>query len=121
MATWAEVKSYISANYQVSDQSGDLIQLNFADGNGRSQLVFVGGNDTAIQIKSPFARVGEVQPGKIFDHTGLFGVTTAGDVYCLTHTMLTETLDGIELDVPLALLTTEADRLEKALGLGDKF
>jgi hypothetical protein len=121
MATWAEVKKYVTSKYTINDSSADLIQMTFSDGNGRSQMVFVGGDDTVVFIKSPFAKIGEVQPGKIFENTGIFGVTVVGELYCLTHTMLTPTLDALELDVPLALLVTEADQLEKALGLGDKF
>ena len=121
MATWAEVKKYVSSKYTIDDASDSLLRMTFGDGNGRTQIVFVGGDDTVVSIKSPFARIGEVQPGKIFDNAGIFGVTVVGDLYCLTHTMLTETLDAIELDVPLALLTSEADQLEKTLGLGDKF
>lgn len=121
MATWAEVKKYISNKYTISDSSADLIQMNFSDNTGRTRMVFVGGDDKVIFIKSPFAKIGEVQPGKIFENSGIFGVTVVGELYCLTHTLLTETLDALELDVPLALLVTEADQLEKALGLGDKF
>jgi hypothetical protein len=121
MATWAEVKKYVTSKYSVNNASDDLIQMTFNGENGRSQIVFVGGGDTVMFIKSPFAKIGEVQPGKIFDNAGIFGVTVVGDLYCLTHTMLTGTLDALELDVPLALLVTEADELEKTLGLGDKF
>lgn len=121
MATWAEVKKYISNKYTIDDASDSLLRMTFNAENGRSQMVFVGGGDTAVVIRSPFAKVGEVQPGKIFDNTGIFGVTVIGELYCLTHTMLTETLDSLELDVPLELLVSEADQLERALGLGDKF
>lgn len=121
MATWAEVKKYVASKYTLNDSSDSLLQMTFNDGKGRSQMVFVGGDDTVVFIKSPFAKIGEVQPGKIFENTGIFGVTVVGELYCLTHTMLTETLDALELDVPLTLLVTEADQLEKALGLGDKF
>jgi hypothetical protein len=121
MATWAEVKKYVSSKYSINSESADLVQMTFSDGNGRSQMVFVGGDDSVVFIKSPFAKIGEVQPGKIFDNAGIFGVSVIGELYCLTHTMLTPTLDALEIDVPLAILVTEADQLEKALGLGDKF
>jgi hypothetical protein len=119
MATWADVRSHIASKYRIANDNGTVITMEFDTGNGRSQLVLVAGSDTTIQLKSPFAKEGQVQPGKVIQSAGMFGVCQVNELYCLTHLMLTETLDALEFDVPLRLIVEAADEIEKNLGLGD--
>jgi hypothetical protein len=95
--------------------------MEFDTGIGRSQLVFVAGSDLTVQLRSPFAKEGQIQPGLAIQSAGMFGVSQINDLYCLTHLILTENLDANEFDIPLGLIVEEADKIEKNLGLGDNF
>jgi hypothetical protein len=121
MATWSEVRNYVTSKYRISNDSGSTLGLEFDTEGNRSQIIFVSGDDAVVILKSPFAKVGQVQPGRIFEVQGMFGISMVGDMYCLTHTMLTETLDTLEFEAPLRIMINEADQMEKQLGLGDNF
>jgi hypothetical protein len=121
LATWAEVRSYIASKYIIANDSGNLLTINFQTEGGRSQVVFVSGDDDLIMFKSPFAKEGQVQPGKVIQMATVFGVVQVGDMYCVTHVQLTQTLDTPEIDVPLNLMAANADEIEKNLGLANNF
>lgn len=121
MASWNDVHSYITSNYKVAETTDDLLKLNFETKNLRSQVVFVGGSDTFIMFSSPFAQVGQVQPGKVLELASIFGVRQIGDLYCVTHVALTDTIDPAEIDIPLTLMAENADEIEKSLGLSNTF
>lgn len=121
VATWAEVKKFIyQNNYQVNDDSNDLLTLQL-EGNGRSQLVFVSAINQFLVIASPFARVGEIPPGKALTTGSCFGSVQLGEIYALRHVALLETLDAPELDLAINQLAGEADRIEAELTGGDAF
>lgn len=119
MATWNDVRNYIGGKYTVVNDKGSLLVIEYPTGNGRTQLVWIGGGDAVITLQSPFAKEGAVFPGKVLTHEGLFGVKVIGEMYCLTHLQLTATLDEIELDLPLKMIAEEADQLEASIGLAD--
>lgn len=127
MATWQQVKSYIYSKYQVSNDSGSSITLMFETGNGRSQMVMLGHVDadefSSLQISSPIASVSRVSGDDVLRTAGGTGVgiTRIGDFYAVTHTQLLGTIDDAEIDWPIMLVTSTADRIENALGLGDAF
>lgn len=127
MATWQQVKSYIYSKYQVSNDSGSSITLTFETGNGRSQMVMLGHIDadefSSLQISSPIAPESRVTGDQVLraaQGTGV-GITRIGEFFATTHTQLLATIDDAEIDWPLMLVTSTADRIESALGLGDAF
>jgi hypothetical protein len=87
----------------------------------RQQRVLVGGDDSAITYFAPFALVGQIQPGQALEASKTFGASIVGELYCLRHLLLTPGLDETELEVPLQMIATEADRIEKEFKLGDNF
>ena len=119
MATWNDVKSYLSSNFHVVEDKGSLLIINVATTGDRTQLMFVGGDDTALTFRSPVAKIGTVPPGKILEMATMFGASTLGDFYCFGHLALMETLDTLELQIPMMLLSEKADEAEAALGLAD--
>ena len=127
MATWQQVKSYIYANYNVSDDSGDMIRLMFETGNGRSQMVLIGhldiGEYSSIRFNSPFASWSNASPERVLRATESIGVgiCSIGDYIVTTHSQLLATIDEAEIDWPMAYVTSTADKLEQQLGLGDAF
>ena len=79
MATWADVRSHIASRYTIAQDNGNNLVMEFETGNGRSQVVYVFGTDTVVFLKSAFAKVGQVQPGRVFESAGMFGVSQMGD------------------------------------------
>ena len=127
MATWQQVKSYIYANYNVSNDSGDMITLLFETGNGRSQMVMIGhldaGEFASVRFSSPFASWTNASPERVLRATegSGVGICSIGDYFVTTHSQLLSTIDEAEIDWPMAYVTSMADNLEQALGLGDAF
>lgn len=126
MATWTEIKGYIFSNYKVSNDEGTSMTLVFDTGSGRSQLIFVGYVDLEnplLKFSSPVAQAAGVSADRVLEAASgqPFGVEKIGDFYALAHVQLADTVDGDEIDMPLALLTAFADMVEEKLGLGDQF
>ena len=121
MASWNDVHSYITSNYEITEDTGTMLTLHFKTKSLRTQVVFVGGGDTMVIFSSPFARIGQVQPGKVLELASIFGVKQLGDFYCVTHVALTDTIDTSEIDIPLGLMADNADEIEKSLGLANNF
>jgi hypothetical protein len=121
VATWTEVKKFIyQNNYQVNNDSNNLLTLELA-GDGRSQLVFVSAFNQFLLIASPFAKVGDIPPGKALTTGSCFGSVQLGDIYALRHVALLDTLDAAEINLAINELAGEADRIEAELTGGDTF
>lgn len=128
MATWQEIKRFIYGKYEVSEDSGTTLGINFNLGGGRSQLTFVGyaegGEWSTVFFISPFAKVGSVSADRVLQaaasvHAGI--KTYGGEFYAVTNFQLASTVDEPEIHVNLTLVTTRADEIEQLLGLGDRF
>jgi hypothetical protein len=120
VATWTEVKAFLFNNYTIDKDSGDSLHLTFSNGT-TSQIVFVSNADPFIVFSSPFAKVGDVPPGKVLEMVTLFGASQIGDFYALQHIGLLSTIDTDEITVPLSLLAEQADKMELALTNRDTF
>jgi|694.fasta_scaffold124968_2 hypothetical protein len=121
MASWRDVHGYITSNYHIKSENEGLLTIDFETDNLRSQLVIVTGDDDLVVFQSPFAKIGQVQPGKVFELANVFGVRQIGDMYCVTHVALTPSIDTSEIDVPLQLMAANADEIERGLGLANNF
>lgn len=126
MATWQEVRNYISANYQVETGEGGMLKLLFNTGSGRSQFIFVGLIDIDPQLVtfvSPIGSMNKMNLTRLLDATAEvpFGVRAFGDWIGLSHVQVLDTVDPAEIDVPLGLVTLFADKLEERFGEGDAF
>ena len=128
MATWQEIKSFIYSKYQVAEDSGSTLRINFDLGGGRSQLTMIGyvdaGEWSTLIFSSPFAKVGSISAERVLEAaaSAQAGVKTyGGEFYAVTNFQLASTVDEPEIHVNLTLVTTRADDLEKMLGLGDRF
>lgn len=126
MATWQQVKNYVYANYQVSDDSGGMLTLLFQTGGGRSQKVLIVHVDTgnefaSILFMSPVAAWSQVSADRVLRATEEVPVSirSTGDFIVATHVQLLASVDETEIDLPLAMITLQADQLEKVLGIGD--
>lgn len=127
MATWQEIRNHINSNFQVDSDEGNLLTLTFGSASGgRSQLVIVSYydlEDPVIVFKSPIAAVSEVSAASVLDLTtqDIWGISTTGEYYTVTHVQFAATVDSPEISLALAYVAGAADAFEQALGLGDKF
>lgn len=128
MATWQEIKSFISSKYAITSDSEMTLRIRFDLGDGRWQSTMVGyierGEWSTLIFSSPFANVGAVSAERVLQAAEAVhaGVTAyGGEFYAVTNFQLASTVDEPEIHVCLSLVTMRADEMEKALGLGDRF
>lgn len=131
MATWSDLKAYVKNNYKIADEADDHIKLVFDMGNLRSQVVIVWHAQLAntdehwVQIESPIGELGQVDVNAALQAVGdtLVGGLALfnGSVVTFRHSVPLDDLSINEFEVPLALVTGTADRLEQALTGGDRF
>ncbi|GAA1798735.1 hypothetical protein GCM10009682_20390 [Luedemannella flava] len=129
MATWNDVVSYVRANYKVSDEGPNKLKLVFETEDLRTQVVVLwhltlNNTEEWVQIESPFGELGNLNlahalqqvADKVCGGIGLFG-----NMVTYRHAVPLDNLNINELERPLALVTTTADRLERELTGGDQF
>lgn len=126
VATWADVKNYITSNYIIQNDNGNSLSLLFNIGDNRSQLVFVMGIDGAGDMSSarffsPFANRADISPAQFANlaEDAVFGLAALGDYYGVVHNAFLANIDSTEIDTPMTAVTSFADQIEKRLGLGD--
>lgn len=127
MATWSEVKNYIRSNYIVAAEDSGFMRLQFDTGDARSQVIYVMGIETgdemaSVRFFSPFAQVDDISPSQLVEvvRGAIFGVAEIADLYGHVHSSFLADLDASEIHVPMSAVTSEADRTERLLGLGDR-
>jgi len=128
LATWQEIRTYITSNYQVQTDNGDSLILVRPGVNERTQLVHVSlmkvdleAGDEMISWLSPVAKVNEVSADQVLSATmGMpYGVEKTSDFYLLRHSQLAATVDPAEIDVPMRYISVFADYAESKLSLSD--
>src|SRR3981189_2305687 len=124
MATWSDLSAYIHSNYKAAESDDRKIKLVFETGNLRSQVVIIWyltlneGKEEWVQIESPFGELGAVDLTKALQaisNTVCGGLALVGNLVSFRHSLPLENLNINELEAPLALVTTTADHLERAL------
>lgn len=130
MANWADVKSFIRANYKVSAEDGpNLLILLFETFEGRSQQVFMeydrGGDGTEwLKISATVGLRSELRLEEVLEVAStmvLGAVHLTGDAVMIAHWQPLGTIDGAEIDVPMKLVCLVADLVEKKLLGTDRF
>ena len=130
MATWADLASYVRANYKISEERPDRIKLVFDLGDMRSQLVVLWrltlANDTEewVQIESPIGDVNSVDVARALKQvssTVCGGLAQFGDLVTFRHSVPLLNLNINEFERPLLLVTATADDLERSLVGGDSY
>jgi hypothetical protein len=130
MATWSDLSAYIHSNYKVAESDDRRIKLVFETGSLRSQVVMIwyltlnDGKEAWIQVESPFGELGSVdltQALQAISSTVCGGLALVGNLVTFRHAVPLENLNINEIEAPLALVTTTADQLERALTGGDRF
>ena len=125
MATWQEIKSFVSSKYTVSEVGENLLRLDitYTDDNDRTQMLFIERlNDAKIAFVSPIVDYTPDNAVKLLENNdsvyGLRLIQTDQPFLALMDPQDMATLDAEEINVDLAAM---ADELEKELFGGDKF
>ncbi|MER7441267.1 hypothetical protein [Micromonospora avicenniae] len=130
MATWADLTSYIRANYKIAEERPNLIKLVFETGNLRSQVVLLwhltldDGDEEWVQIESSFGELGSVNLALALEKVGntvCGGMAVVGDLLTFRHAVPLLNLNINEFERPLALVTSTADNLERVLTGADRY
>jgi hypothetical protein len=122
MTTQNEILGFLKSNYNVQSVDGSTATLLVEWNDGRSQLVFVTIGEAVVTIASPAARVSDVNLEnfvKVVSQTTPYGVRIIGDFVTVANAGLTDTTDALELAVPINLIASVADELEKRVSGGD--
>jgi hypothetical protein len=122
MASKAEAIAFIKSSYDKAEEFGDgLFKVTFATTDDRSQMVFFGVEETLIWVSSPFASVGSITPAQAIAvaEDYIYGIGKDDDHYCVKHVIYLPDLDASELFGGVERVKDVADKLERALGLGD--
>lgn len=124
MATMDQVINAITQQGgKILKRDGDFTIIEFPTDNGRSQVLFVGsfgnGNLQLARFLSPVCNVSNVAAATLLQESSLFGYTQVGDTYCVTTSVLLNTIDTEELSLILYGLLPQADQLERKFTGGD--
>jgi hypothetical protein len=131
VATWSDVRQFVSSQYKVSQDLGQGLKLEFAVRGNRSQLVFLTlvSNDAGeewVRIESPFAKVGEFtdyerllhsMSGHVCGGLAIFG----DEMLAFRHAAPLANLDPNELVRPMEILLNMADAYELDITGQDRF
>ena len=121
LTTKKDVVNYLKSNYGAELISDNLYKLLISWNDGRSQLVFVHVNDAFVNVTSPVGELAEVNLANLVSYVSdstPWGVRMIGDWVCISDTGFTESMDAIELDVPIRFISEAADEIEKVVGNG---
>lgn len=121
MATWDDLKAYISSNYKIAADGGDGVVLLFNTVQGRGQTVAVRelADSGWACIMTPVAHENQVDLRDLLIRNnnmtiGSLGLSDEGMVM-LSHTFPLENLDANEFEEPLHRLVMYGDKLELEL------
>jgi hypothetical protein len=121
VSSWAEVATFIRANYKVLVDEPHHLGLVFETGGLRTQVVHLwhqtlaDGAEEWMQIESPIMRLNGHSLEGLLRETGNMvcgGAAITGDFVIFRHSVPLSNVDINEVTRPLALVTTSADRLE---------
>jgi hypothetical protein len=130
MATWGDVLTYVRSSYKIADEKPDAIKLVFEVGGLRTQVVMLwhltlaGGREEWVQIESPIGNIASVDLRRALEAVGdtvCGGLGKLGDLVTFRHAVPLDNININELEVPLALVTSTADDLERNLVGGDQY
>ena len=128
MASWNEIRSFITQNFPNVQGSSEVFTINIVLGSGRTQLVSVAFLDLpgeeldAMVLHAPFAKASMISPMQALAQAeGPFGLGKLGDeFYALKHLAFTTNIDANEILNAINLIAQIADNIESNLGLGDQ-
>lgn len=120
MPTWDELKEYARSKYKLSNDEPDWFGVVFREDDGRTQKIIVrrfnAFSQEWIEFRTPICKQEEMAPVVALRKNGELAVGSlalVNDTYFLLHNAPLASLDIEEFELPLNVLATTADRLEK--------
>lgn len=121
MTTKNDIVNYLKTKYAAEQVSEGLYSLEVKWTDGRSQLVLVVVGDNIVSVSSPVGKLSDVNLAnlvKFVSETSPWGVRIVGDWVTISDAGFTESMDAVELDVPIRFISEAADEIEHALSNG---
>ena len=129
MPTWGEVQEYARSKYVLSKDEEQWFSLIWRYEGDRTQQIFVkrfsAYNQDWVEFRSFVCAGTELSPQVALRKNetflvGALALDTDGD-YCMIHNAPLATLDPEEFDLPLSVLASVADDLEKEHTIKDDY
>ena len=128
MTQWSDVQDFLRERYRLAEDQPDMVSLVWSYDEGRSQKVilrrFVANQADILEIKSAFARRGDVEPEELLRVNARLPLATtalSGDVYLVVYNVLCTTVTMESLDTLLGRVAAVADSLEEKYSPADRF
>ena len=128
MTTWADLQGHARAKYRLQDDQPEMMSMVWSYDDGRNQKLIVRRFEAAgrvmLEFKSPFARIGQVEPETLLRDNArlpLATVALSGDVYFVIYNVLAENLVLDDFDFLLQRIAAVADTLEEKYVRADTF
>ncbi|HHO53702.1 MAG TPA: hypothetical protein ENK18_23225 [Deltaproteobacteria bacterium] len=128
MTTWPQLQHHMRNTYRLQDDQADMMSMVWAYDDGRMQKIIVrryrAGEREMIELKSPFARLGQVEPEVLLRDNAklpLATVALSGNVYLVVYNLLLGHLHLQDFDFVLARVAAVADTLEEKYVREDTF
>lgn len=128
MAQWSDIQNFLRERYRLAEDQPDMVSLVWSYDEGRSQKVilrrFVANQAEILEIKSAFARRGDVEPEELLRVNARLPLATtalSGDVYLVVYNVLCTTVTMDSLDTLLGRVAAVADSLEEKYSPADRF
>jgi hypothetical protein len=129
MANWADLRGYIFRTFDVEEDMGDMIRLNFRVNGGRHQYVYVRFAQNAagvdwIQIESPVGELQRVNLGVLLSQVEDIvcgALSKVGGMVTLRHAVPMADMSVDEFEAPLRAVCASADALESSVSFQDTY
>jgi hypothetical protein len=120
MPTWPEIQAYARGKYKLAKDEEDRFAVVFKEQNERTQMIwvrrFTAFNQEWIEFKSYICKEDEMSPKVAVRKNAelAVGAICLFDThYALVHNAPLKHLDVEEFELPLNVVSTQADNLEK--------
>ena len=128
MPNWTELQEYTRSKYTLEDDKPSMMSMTWVYEDGRKQKVVIRKYEAfgreMVEFKSPFARVGEVEPLSLLRKNSelpLATIALSGDVYLAVYNAFLEHLHFDDFDLVLTRVAAVADKLEETYLHSDSF
>jgi hypothetical protein len=125
MPTWPEVQNYVRTKYKLFKDEPERFAVMFKESETRSQIIWVrpfkAYNQDFIEFKSYFCKETEMAPlvGMRKNAEVTIGfIALVGEHYALIWNVPMKSMDVEEFDLPLNVVASRADELERLYSAG---
>jgi len=125
---WTTLQEYMRSKYELEEDQPQMMSMVWSYEDGRSQKIVIrkykAFNAELIELKSPFARVGDVDALEMVKKNSelpLATVALSGDVFIVVYNMLMAQLSEHNFELAVSRVAAVADALEEKYAKRDEF